>query len=882
VPAFLFTDIEGSTARWERDPSAMEAALREHDTIVKAAIESHGGVVFKTIGDAFCAAFEAVGGAVGAAIQAQRALQAQHWSEVGGLSVRMAIHCGEAERRDGDYFGPPLNRVARMLALGHGGQVLLSGGAADSARGLDAGVTFHHLGTLSLRGAATPERVYQVRAPGLIDDFLPLREIAAPPSNLPLQPTPLIGRMQDRVAVAAAVGAGRLVTVDGPGGIGKTRVALAAASDIRADYPDGAWFVDFAPLRDPELVDSTVLTTLGARSRSASSGKALVDFLRKRRTLLVFDNCEHVVAAAARTSAALLASCPNVATLATSRSPLRVRGEREYRLRSLDDAAAAQLFAERAQAVRPEFVLDDRNHAAVVDLCRRLDSVPLAIELAAARMRVMSLDELSHRLVLRALSSGGRDRDPRQRTMHALFEWSYDLLETRERRMFRAASVFAGGFTLASACSVDGAGDDWDTLDTLESLAEKSLVVADIGDGEQRFRLMESIREYARERLDGDDETAAALERHARTFREFSDRAYVEWDTEPDARWLHRYTLELDNVRAALEWSFAGAERFETGASLAASAAPLFMRLSLLREGVSWCERALAQAEDVSIPVAARLHYAASMLYHNLQMDERALKSANEAVRLYAQVGDERGLTRALSQVAYENAVRGNASDAVIAADLALAKARASNDKRLLAATLQRCAMVSESTDLPLTRERYREAIDIFETLGREDEMARAMFWWADAESEAGNPQSAIDIASRALEYCPLDLRVYLTNSMAGWYVALDDRSTAIAMARESFRLARDARHDVLELCATLYLATFAVEDRAIACAQFAGYLDAQLRRIDWTLAASDQIIASKLRERARIELGDERFATAGLEGAGWPEERAAAFAMQL
>jgi predicted ATPase/class 3 adenylate cyclase len=882
VPAFLFTDIEGSTARWERDPAAMEAALREHDAIVKAAIESRGGVVFKTIGDAFCAAFETVGAAVGAAIGAQRTLRAQHWTEVGGLSVRMAVHCGEAERRDGDYFGPPLNRVARMLALGHGGQVLLSGTAADSAHGLDAGVSFHHLGTLSLRGAATPERVYQVRAVGLIDDFPPLREIAAPPSNLPLQPTPLIGRAHDRAEVAAAIGAGRLVTVDGPGGIGKTRVALAAASDVRADYPDGAWFVDFAPLRDAGLVDSTVLTTLGGRSRAASSSKALVDFLRKRRTLLVFDNCEHVVDAAARTSAALLASCPNVATLATSRSPLRVRGEREYRLRSLDDAAAAQLFAERAQAVRPDFVLDDRNRAAVVDLCRRLDSVPLAIELAAARMRVMSLDELSHRLVLRALSSGGRDRDPRQRTMHALIEWSYDLLETPERRTFRAVSVFAGGFTLASACSVDSDGDDWDTLDRLESLAEKSLVVVDVGDGPQRYRLMESIREYARERLDGDDETEATLARHARTFREFSDRAYVEWDTEPDADWLHRYTLELDNVRVALEWSFAEAERFETGASLAASAAPLFMRLSLLREGVSWCERALSHAEDVSAPVGARLHYAASMLYHNLQMDERALNSANEAVRLYRQVGDERGLTRALSQVAYENAVRGNASDAVIAADLALAKARASYDKRLLAATLQRCAMVSESTDLPLTRERYREAIDIFEALGRKDEMARAMFWWADAESEAGNPQSAIDIASRALEYCPLDLRVYLTNSMAGWYVALDDRSTAIAMARESFRLARDARHDVLELCATLYLATFAVEDRAIACAQFAGYLDAQLRRIDWTLAASDQIIASKLRERARIELGDERFATAVLEGAGWSEERAAAFALQL
>jgi tetratricopeptide (TPR) repeat protein len=508
--------------------------------------------------------------------------------------------------------------------------------------------------------------------------------------------------------------------------------------------------------------------------------------------------------------------------------------------------------------------------------------VPLAIELAAARMRVMSLDELAQRLALRALSSGGRDRDPRQRTMHALIEWSYDLLEPAERKTFRAVSVFAGGFTLASACAVDSEGDDWDTLDRLQSLTEKSLVAADIGDGKQRYRLMESIREYARERLDGDGETASTLERHARTFREFADRAYVEWDTEPDASWLHRNALELDNLRAALQWSFADPTRYETAASLAASAAPLFMRLSLLREGVAWCERALEHAGEIPTPIAARLQYAASMLYHNLTMDDTALARAREAVASYRAAGDERGETRALSQVAYESAVRGDSSGAIAAADLALAKARASNDKRLLAATLQRCAMVSESTDLALTRERYREAIDIFELLGRDDEMARALFWWADAESESGNPQSAVEIASRALEFCPPDLRIYLTNGLGGWYVALGDRAKAVVMARESFRLAHEARQDVLALCAALYLVAFSVDERTVACAQFAGYLDAQLQRIDWKLAASDRAIASTLRERARTRLGDEPFAAAVLEGAGWTEERAAAFALQL
>jgi predicted ATPase len=839
--------------------------------------------VFKALGDAFCIAFGRVSEALGAAVAAQRAVADERWDDIGGLAIRMAVHCGEAERRDGDYFGPALNRVARMLGHAHGGQILVSATAAELAAGLEPGMTFRNMGALALRGVPVPERMFQLCVPGLRDDFPPLHATADPPNNFPLQPTALIGRAVDRVTVADAVGAGRLVTVEGPGGIGKTRVALAAASDVRSEYPDGAWFVDFAPLRDEQLVDTTVLTALGARpSRASSSTGALIDFLRKRRTLLVFDNCEHVVGAAARASSALLAHCPNVATLATSRSPLRVNGEREVRLTSLDDASAAALFAERAQSVRPDFALDDRTRPSVVDLCRRLDGIPLAIELAAARMRVLSLEDLIGRLALRALASTNRDRDPRQRTMNALIDWSYELLEPRERRTFRVVSVFAGGFSLDAARAVDGVLDDWDTLDVLESLTEKSLIVADVGIAGQRFRLMESIREYARERLHAENEDVATLDRHARTFREFSDRAYVEWDTEPDTGWLRRYTLELDNLRVALQWSFEDSARIENGASLAASAAPLFMRLSLLREGVAWCERALAYDADVSAPVGARLHYAASMLYHNLGMDDRALTCANEAARIYERVGDERGLTRALSQVAYESTVRGNLPEAVRAAERALEKARASGDRRLLAATLQRCAMVTESSDLPLTRERYREAIEIFRTLEREDEMARAMLWWADAEGVSGNPQAAVAIASEALERCPPDLRVFLTNGMSGWYVALGDRSNALTMARESLRLAREARHEVAELCATLYLAALTVGERTVACAQFAGYLDAQSQRLDWTLAASDRRIALTLRDYARSELGEERFATAVLEGANWPEERAAAFALQL
>jgi predicted ATPase/class 3 adenylate cyclase len=882
VPAFLFTDIEGSTSRWERHGAAMADAVRRHDVLLRTAIESRGGMVFKTIGDAFCAVFDSAGPAIAAAVAAQRLMRDEPWDAVGGMSVRMAVHAGDAELRDGDFFGPPLNRVARMLDHGHGGQILVSAVAVEHIGTLEDGVWLRALGELTLRGTPEPERVFQVCAADLRDDFPALHALRATPSNFPLQPTQLIGRAADRAAIAGALGGGRLVTVDGPGGIGKTRVALAAASDVRAEYPDGAWFVDFAPLRDEELVPSAVLTTLRAgRPRAASAGDALVDVLRKRRTLLVFDNCEHVVDAAARTSSSLMAHCPHVATLATSRAPLRVNGEREYRLTSLDNESAAALFAERAAIVDPAFTLDDRTRPLAIELCRRLDGLPLAIELAAARMRVLSLEELLRRLELRALTSGVRDRDARQKTMHALIEWSYDLLALDERRTFRALSVFAGGFTLAAACELDGAGE-WNTLDALSSLTEKSLLVADVGAGTQRYRLLESIREYARERLDGDGEAPAALERHARTFREFADRAYSEWDTDPGVDWLARYALELDNVRAALRWAFERSETVDDAALLAASAAPLFMRLSLLREGATWCERAMSSIAALSAPTAARLQYAASMLYHNLGADDSALRCARQAAERYEAAGDERGLTRALSQVAYESAACGQMDDARVAADRALELARASGEPRLLAATLQRCAMVSESTDLALTRSRYAEAIDLFRALGRDDEMARAMMWWADAEGVSGDPAAAVSIAAQALEFCPPDLLMFLTNGMAGWYVALGDREAALPLAHQSLRLAREAHHEVVELAATLYLAAIAEDDLALPRARTIGFIDAQLHRLQWTLAASDAAIAVRLRDQLRQTMGDAAYEKAVHEGASWNDERAAESAQQF
>ncbi len=616
--AFLFTDIEGSTQRWDHDRAAMQDALRRHDAIVRAAIESHGGSVFKTIGDAFCAAFPSVERAVAAAASAQRELGAQDWDAVDGLRVRMAVHSGDADERDGDYFGPAVNRVARLLSAGHGGQVLVSGVAADEAAPhLAPDTGLRSLGMLPLRGFRQAERVYQLTAPGMRSAFKPLRALETPPNNLPRQPTSFVGRQPDVSNVEALLRANSLVTIAGTGGVGKTRLAVEAASDMLEDTRDGAWFVDLAPLSDPALVASAMLSALGADQTSdAPAIDVLLGYLKERELLLVLDNCEHLVAEVSRIASAILASCPHVTILATSREPLNVAGERVLRLSSLGSGDAVALFAERAQAVNPKFRVDDANRAAVEDLCNRLDGIALAIELAAARMRAVSLEELSRRLQLRVLTGGPRDRQARQQTMHALIDWSYELLTNEERSLFRDVSVFAGGFTLDAATAVHAADeeDSFDTLDRLTSLVDKSLVVVESRDSGDRYRLLEPIRQYARERLDQGGTTQDVLSRHARAFAALAERAYVEFDTAPAPDWLSRNRLELDNLRAALEWTLGHEGDVVTGGTIAGSAGPIFLRLSLLREGIGWCERALQFAEHLTPEMRARIHYALSML----------------------------------------------------------------------------------------------------------------------------------------------------------------------------------------------------------------------------------------------------------------------------
>ena len=480
---FLFTDIEGSTRLWEEQPESMTDALARHDRILRSAIEEQNGYVFTTAGDAFAAAFVLPRDAAEASLQAQRALSSSDGLDE--LRVRMALHVGAAEERDGDYFGPTLNRCARILAAGHGGQILASL-AIEQVAGddLPEGVTLTDLGEHRLKDLSRPERIFQLDHPDQRTDFPSLLSLDALPNNLPVQLTTFVGRDQQLQELVHLVREHRLLTLTGVGGSGKTRLATQAAADVIDDFPDGAWMIELAPVADTQLVPQAVASglgvsagTVGAQARSTI--EAVADFLAPRRLLLILDNCEHLLDAAARLTDRLLARAPGLHIVATSREGLGIGGERIWQTPSLDvgdewdtdqewseqaNWEAVRLFAERSMDVQPAFELTEATVPRVVDICRRLDGMPLAIELAAARTRMLSVDQINERLDdrFRLLTGGSRTALPRQQTLLATVEWSYDLLSDAETLLFDRLAAFRGGFTLEAAeavCSGEGLGN---------------------------------------------------------------------------------------------------------------------------------------------------------------------------------------------------------------------------------------------------------------------------------------------------------------------------------------------------------------------------------------------------------------------------------------
>lgn len=879
VPVFLFSDIEGSTARWESNAEAMSAALHRHDEAIAESMRAYRGRVFKALGDAFCVVFESAADAIAAAVDAQRRLRYQDWSPVGGLHVRMAVHAGDAMERQGDYFGPAVNRVARLLAAAHGGQIVVSGSAAAQfghAAGTD--ISLRALGTFRLKDLEAPEQIYQAVAGDLPVDFKPLNTLDAIPNNLPIQSSAFVGRSDDIAEIRTLLRQARLLTVAGPGGVGKTRIALQCAADRMDRMTGGVWFVNLAPLTDPSLVAGTMLSAMGASgTREPDALRALVDYVQNRTMLIVLDNCEHVLGEAARCVAAIHERSPHVTIVATSREALHVDGEQIYRLAPLAGADAVALFIARARAVSSAFEVTASNRTAIEAICARLDGIPLAIELAAARTVALSPQQLIERLDrrFRLLTSGARTALPRQQTLEALIDWSHDLLTQSEKVLFARLSVFRGSFTLEAATAVcaDDAIDEYAILDLLTSLTDKSLVAADVQGERPRYHLLESIREYATGKLHAARESERLRLCHAEYFVQRARIAYAQFDTQPAPGWLDDLRPDLDNFRAALDWSTSAESTHVLGAELAANIAPLFLRLSLLGEGIERCRRALAVDSGAPSDSRARLRYVMSMLYNNQGRYAEAKASASEAVALYRTGPDQRGLVRALSQLAHFG------SHDVI--DEAVALARSLSDPRLTAGVLRRCAFALPPAEIEAARAQFREALDAAHGLTDRGEECLVRQWWAEAEASAGEYARAIDLSVEAMTCADDDTRMYLANNIAGYAYAADDADLAKPYALQAFLLAERDGHELLTALALAYLAPAAASANREEAVRLFGFARAQLDRMQWSGYPSDRVAFENLERRLRAA-AEDRYDAAFLAGKNLTRDEAMAFARRF
>ena len=626
----MFTDIEGSTRRWEADADEMRAALAAHDQVLRGVIQAHGGWLFKHTGDGVCAAFASPRSAVDAAVAAQQALE---------LPVRMGIATGEAELREADYFGAVLNRAARVMAAGHGGQILL----AESTAGLLSGLDMVDLGPRRLRDVPMPVGVFQVRAAGLRTEFPPLRALDTTPGNLRPTATSLIGRESEVAEIAASVKAHRLVTLTGVGGVGKTRLAVEVAARVVDEYPDGVWFFELAAVTDPAAIPDAVAAVLGITQQPGKSvSESVAAALEGRVRLLVIDNCEHVLNAAADLIEAILAHSATVRILATSREGLGVADEQLWPVRSLDatagiDSAAVSLFIERAQGIAPSFsMVDGDEAAAVTEICQRLDGIPLAIELAASRMASMTAREMRDRLDHRfRLLVGSRRGLERHHTLRHAMAWSYDLLNDAEKTLLERCSIFAGGFDVQSACAVAGSDDldEYAILAVLDALVRKSLLVADRSAGRTRFSMLETIRQFAEEQLVARGEASKIRAAHSRYFAGREADILALWDSPRQRATYDWFTLELANLRTAFRWA-ADQGDLDAAATIATYAAFLGPLVEN-REPIAWAEELIELARVADHPRLAFLYVMATWCSQVGRTDD-AVRYADAAQLLIA------------------------------------------------------------------------------------------------------------------------------------------------------------------------------------------------------------------------------------------------------
>jgi predicted ATPase/class 3 adenylate cyclase len=841
---FLFSDIEGSTRRWETGRAAMQDAVRRHDDLMHAVMLKHGGFVFKTVGDAFCVAFADPRSALEAALEAQRLMAAENFDAVDGMSVRMGLHSGSAEERAGDYFGPTVNRVARISAAAHGGQIVLSAIAAELVRAdLPPGISLRDLGEYELKDLAAPERIFQVCGQDLAAAHPALRVSGHAPANLPVMLTSFVGRERELSELRTAIAQQRLVSIVGTGGAGKTRLAIALATSLAERFPGGVWFVDLAPLTSGTVVLDEFAAVLGVRATSAPELiERLASKLRERETLIVVDNCEHVIEDAAGAISELLVRCSDLRIIATSRESLRIAGEHVFATPPLDVPPAAlsivtarealtyssvALFAERAAAAGG-FHISDANASAVVDICRHLDGLPFALELAAPRLSVLAPAALLARLGerLRLLKNEQRGGASRTQTLSALIEWSYDLLTPPEQALFRTLCMFAGSFSLESAALAAGT-DGLETIDLISSLVEKSMVVREASGSDARFRLFESTRAFAQDRLLEHGERDATMLRFCAAMLTAVTELLGAFPAGQERAWLDSVELELDNVRAALVETLELGRDAVTGAEIAVSLG-IFWHARRPQEGSYWLSLARDAARDYSELLEARVFLESARIELTTA---NTVPFAQRSVAAFRSAGDRQGLGHALEYLGQSLINVGRFEEAGRALDESVGLLAAENLRVASARSrvLRGVATLYARRDDAEAERDLSGALTELEADGRKRDASMALQGLTHVELARGNYREASAYAARGLHYCEelnhvrgmALLRYELAHSLLRDGAADEARANAL----EALRLLRDTSIPMAFTQATVVLAaTLAAGGRDAEAARAIGY----------------------------------------------------------
>lgn len=727
---FLFSDVEGSTRLLEEHGARTGVALARHHEIFEEVVEAQGGAIFETVGDAVYAAFADPRAAAAAALDAHRRLAAEDWGPLGRIAVRIALHTGQVEERGAHYFGSALFRAARLLAIAHGEQTLLSGVTAGLARdALPEGATLRDLGIHRLKDLGDPEHVYQLVQRGLRLDFPPLRDLDARPHNLPVQLSSFVGRERELDMLANLLANERLLTVLGPGGIGKTRLVLQAAADGLDRFPDGSWFVDLAPLRDPDLLPAATAAALGLQEQpGVPVSSTVAEFLRPRKLLLVLDNLEQLLPDASSVIAEWVRTAPELHVLTTSRAPLRLRGEREFAVPPLssgnlhhpdrEPAPAVTLFLERGRAVRPDLEVTPQTGPLLAAITDRLDGLPLAIELAAARLRVFSLAELDRRLARRlsVLAAGARDMPARQQTLSATIAWSHDLLAPAEQDLFARLGVFSGTFTAEAVDAVATPESEPIALDGLETLLEQSLVGRIEVDGESRYAMLETIREYAAERLEQSGTSTEVRDHHAAFLIGVVTEASRHFRGQDGPRWLDRVEHWHADIRSALTW-LDQRDNIDGLSQLVAACAPYWRPRGQATEALRWLDRVISDPRSRAHATAVALRNA-SVLRLDSGESSVALDHIMRSVELFESERDEAALADALMSLGNQQLALGRQA----AAEASLRRAVDLGTKHQVPGT--RLDALGNLALLALARDRLDESLELSQAVLAEAEQA--------------------------------------------------------------------------------------------------------------------------------------------------------------